>query len=179
MWLQSKASIRASFCKNLHAKCFLNESEALITSMNLYEFSQVNNEEMGVVVSKETDPTLYAAVYEEAMRLIRVSDEIRVTVEKVAKKETPPTDRVPTRSRSKVSAPQKGVCIRCNAEIAANPSRPYCNDCYRIWQQYENTDYKEKHCHICGVANESTLNKPTCYTCYRKYKTVFSFPSAS
>ena len=41
-WLKSKTSVRSSFCKNLHAKCFLNESEAVITSMNLYEFSQVN-----------------------------------------------------------------------------------------------------------------------------------------
>jgi phosphatidylserine/phosphatidylglycerophosphate/cardiolipin synthase-like enzyme len=82
-WLKSKASIRSSFCKNLHAKCFLNESEALITSMNLYEFSQVNNEEMGILVAKAENPPLYASVYEEAMRLIRISDEVRVTVEKI------------------------------------------------------------------------------------------------
>ena len=24
-WLKSKASVRSSFCKNLHAKCFINE----------------------------------------------------------------------------------------------------------------------------------------------------------
>ena len=41
-WLKSKNSIRTSFCKNLHAKCYMNEKEALITSMNLYEFSQAN-----------------------------------------------------------------------------------------------------------------------------------------
>lgn len=35
-WLRSKTGIRTSFCKNLHAKCYVNERVALITSMNLY-----------------------------------------------------------------------------------------------------------------------------------------------
>ena len=34
-WLEQQVGIRASICKNLHAKCYLNESEAIITSMNL------------------------------------------------------------------------------------------------------------------------------------------------
>ena len=55
-WLESMTSIRTSFCKNLHAKCYLNEDEALITSMNLYEFSQVNNNEMGIRVVREEEP---------------------------------------------------------------------------------------------------------------------------
>ncbi len=75
-------SIRSSFCKDLHAKCYLNESEAIITSMNLYEFSQVNNNEMGIYIVKETDALLYNEIYEEVKRLIRISDEIIVSVEK-------------------------------------------------------------------------------------------------
>ena len=31
-------SIQTLFRRNLHAKCYLNEKEALLTSMNLYEF---------------------------------------------------------------------------------------------------------------------------------------------
>jgi phosphatidylserine/phosphatidylglycerophosphate/cardiolipin synthase-like enzyme len=37
----------------LHAKCYMNENEAIITSLNLYEFSQQNNEEMGIYVKNE------------------------------------------------------------------------------------------------------------------------------
>ena len=58
-WLASMASIRTSFRNNLHAKCYLNEKEALLTSMNLYEYSQVNNDEMGMLVSREQEPALY------------------------------------------------------------------------------------------------------------------------
>ncbi len=81
-WLKSMSNIRASFCKDLHAKCYLNENEAIITSMNLYEFSQINNNEMGIYVVKETDPELYKEISNEVQRLIRISDEIIVSVEK-------------------------------------------------------------------------------------------------
>jgi len=88
-WLKSQTSIRSSFCKDLHAKCYLNENEAIITSMNLYEFSQVNNNEMGIYVTKESDPTLYSEIYEEVKRLIRISDELIVSVEKAPVKASP------------------------------------------------------------------------------------------
>ena len=58
-WLKSMTFVRMSFRKNLHAKCYLNEKQALLTSMNLYEFSQQNNNEMGILVSQEEDSDLY------------------------------------------------------------------------------------------------------------------------
>lgn len=103
-WLKSMTSIRSSFCKDLHAKCYLNESEAIITSMNLYEFSQVNNNEMGIHVAKDDDPKLYNEIAEEVKRLIRISDEIIVSVEKAPTKisdngkETNVTTPVPKQS---------------------------------------------------------------------------------
>ncbi len=82
-WLRSLAFVRTSFCQNLHAKCYLNERSAIITSMNLYDFSQVNNNEMGVFVDRDEESDLYRETYEEAQRLIRVSDEVRLSAEKV------------------------------------------------------------------------------------------------
>ena len=63
-------SIRTIYRENLHAKCYLNENEALLTSMNLYVFSQENNDEMGILVSKEEDQNLYEAIYEQSMKWI-------------------------------------------------------------------------------------------------------------
>ncbi len=82
-WLRELTYVRTSFCKNLHAKCYLNEESCIITSLNLYEFSQINNNEMGVLVSRQDDADLYKDAYEEAQRIIRVSDEIRISLEKV------------------------------------------------------------------------------------------------
>ena len=102
-WLKSMTSIRSSFCKDLHAKCYLNESEAIITSMNLYEFSQVNNNEMGIYVVKEIDPMLYNEIYEEVKRLIRISDEIIVSVEKASTKSASAVKE----TKAEVAAPTK------------------------------------------------------------------------
>ncbi|AYH45105.1 phospholipase D family protein [Azoarcus sp. DN11] len=82
-WLKELTYIRTSFCKNLHAKCYLNEELAIITSLNLYEFSQINNNEMGVLIRRDDDGELYKDAYEEAQRIIRISDEVRITLERV------------------------------------------------------------------------------------------------
>ncbi len=160
-WLRGLQFVRTSFCENLHAKCYLNERAAIITSMNLYEFSQVNNQEMGIYVTKEEDPELYTAIYNEARRLIRISDEIRVSVEKIT-----PSDTQPENTSAEVE--REGHCIRCNKSINQSPDTPYCPECYKVWSRYKNPNYQEKHCHICGNENASTINKPVCYACYKQ-----------
>ena len=82
-WLQQLDYVRVSFCKNLHAKCYLNESSCILTSLNLYEFSQVNNNEMGVLLTKAEDGQVFIDAYEEAKRIIRISDEIRISLDEV------------------------------------------------------------------------------------------------
>lgn len=56
---------------NLHAACFLTEKAALIGSMNLYDYSQVNNDELGIYMEKEDFPGTYATIHAEAQRLCR------------------------------------------------------------------------------------------------------------
>jgi len=82
-WLKELSYVRTSYCENLHAKCYLNENEAIITSMNLYEFSQVNNHEMGVHIKKNDDEKLYEETYEEARRIERMSEAIKLSADKV------------------------------------------------------------------------------------------------
>lgn len=82
-WMQKLDYVRLSFCKNLHAKCYLNESECIISSLNLYEFSQVNNNEMGILIRKYEDGEVFKDAYEEAQRIIRISDEVRITLDEV------------------------------------------------------------------------------------------------
>lgn len=84
-WLESQIGIRTSLCNSLHAKCYLNENEAIVTSMNLYSFSQQNNDEMGIHVTKEKDTDLYNDIYNEVQRLLTISEEIRISVKKVNK----------------------------------------------------------------------------------------------
>ena len=180
-WLDSMSSIRASFCKNLHAKCYLNENQALLTLMNLYEFSQVNNYEMGVLVVREEEGDLYDAILQESMRIVRISEEIRVTVARVDadKKAKPPSPRAKSRAKKRASRrgkPDEGFCIRCKEILPVDPAKPYCKRCYRSWNRYKNEQYEEKHCHLCGTEHGATLVKPVCSRCHRKYKKVLTFP---
>lgn len=84
-WLESQIGIRTSLCNSLHAKCYINENEAIVTSMNLYSFSQQNNDEMGIHVTKEDDSDLYDDIFNEVQRLLTISEEIRVSVKKIDK----------------------------------------------------------------------------------------------
>ena len=60
--------------------------------MNLYEFSQSNNDEMGILVSKKDDEKLYNEILKESMRLVRTSEEIRVTAARIEANENVKVD---------------------------------------------------------------------------------------
>jgi hypothetical protein len=73
-WLNSVPHIRTGFCQNLHAKCYLNESLCVITSLNLHLYSQQNNNEMGVMVKRGSDQQMFVDVIAEVDRLLRISE---------------------------------------------------------------------------------------------------------
>ena len=180
-WLESMTSIRTSFRKNLHAKCYMNEKQAILTSMNLYEFSERNNDEMGLLISREEEPELFDSIRSEVQRILRGSEELRVTVARVEPTETvtpPPATRAAPREPQRkpepaIGIPTSGFCIRDKAVIPADPAKPYCDRCFRSWNRFKNPEYAEKYCHICGNENDSTMEKPLCRSCYRKYKDAF------
>jgi phosphatidylserine/phosphatidylglycerophosphate/cardiolipin synthase-like enzyme len=51
--------------KNLHAKCYINENKAIISSMNLYDYSQTTNVEMGFLITKEKEPEAYQKMMDD------------------------------------------------------------------------------------------------------------------
>lgn len=179
-WLAEQVGIRTSLCKNLHAKCYLNENEAIITSMNLYEFSQMNNNEMGILITKAGNPELYAATYEEAQRLLTISEEILVTVKKVSpagKEKTAAKPAEVKASPSKSTDKPKGYCIRTGVEIPFNVEKPLSYEAYKSWSKYGDPDYAEKFCHFSGEPSngETSVSKPILKKNWKKAKEVFDF----
>ncbi|HEY4262595.1 MAG TPA: hypothetical protein VGM98_20710, partial [Schlesneria sp.] len=69
-----------------------------------------------------------------------------------------------------------GYCIRCHVTVNPDPMHPLCKECYPKWKQFENPDYEEKFCHLCGKSTKSNMRKPSCYACYKAYKDVMAFP---
>ena len=161
-------SINTTFRENLHAKCYLNENEALLTSMNLYEFSQENNDEMGILVSKEEDRDLYEAIHRQAVRYIGNSETAESGRER-------PSAKATREKKGRATTKKAGFCIRCKTDLPVKPTEPYCKRCYASWKRYENKTYEEKHCHTCGKEHKASLLKPLCSACYSKYKDVLEF----
>jgi len=63
--LKGLNNLEIYFCFNLHAKCYHNENSLIISSMNLYEFSEKNNREMGILIDKNTDILIYNETLKE------------------------------------------------------------------------------------------------------------------
>ena len=200
----------------------MNESGALITSMNLYEYSESHNNEMGILVSSRyPDNDVYKEISEESRKLAVMSGIIqeasgpdkmgelldgvsglfrRLTAQPSAPEESSPSPEtlventreesltppapVASSTRTKkgatsvVQAPTKGFCIRCKVDLPVNPTRPYCAPHFRSWNRYKNEEYEESHCHTCGNEHTTSMLKPLCATCYRKYKDVLEFAAS-
>jgi phosphatidylserine/phosphatidylglycerophosphate/cardiolipin synthase-like enzyme len=51
-FLQGLRFVYLFFSEDLHAKCYINDTKMIITSMNLYDFSMINNKEMGILIDR-------------------------------------------------------------------------------------------------------------------------------
>ncbi len=194
-WLYSIPGLEIRWIENLHAKCYLNENEALITSMNLYQFSMENNYEMGILLnrqSSEEEAKEYQKIMKDVERLHRISEckksmfgkiicsdkeldtkyETEIKLEPKKKPETESRKPTPRFDNS------FGYCIRCGERIPINNEKPYCSDCYRKWNRWKNPNYIEKsgHCMVCGEPFDATMNKPVCNRCIDDNRT-FSLSS--
>lgn len=148
--------------ENLHAKCYLNENTAIITSMNLFRYSQQNNWEVGIKADKSNpnDQVLYEDVYRHVDFLMKSSkqqgkkginfDKLRSTIKQVGK----------------VVIPNSGYCVRCGVSINIDRDKPFCTDHFKSWARYKNGNFPEKYCHYCGKKCSTTFNKPFCRDCY-------------
>ena len=56
---------------NLHAKCFMTEKACIVGSMNLYDYSQVNNDEMAFLIENDGRPDIFGEIEKELVRLSR------------------------------------------------------------------------------------------------------------
>jgi phosphatidylserine/phosphatidylglycerophosphate/cardiolipin synthase-like enzyme len=160
---------------NLHAKCYLNENSAIITSMNLYQFSERNNYEMGVKIEKNVEKEQYEQLFDYVSIMLRESVKYelkRVEKETYSPKAKEQPQNKPSSKPIKIQENNRnmGYCIRCGTKMEFNPDKPLCSKCYPIWAKYSDPDYPEKYCHACGKESNQSYSKPVCYNCYKKLK---------
>ncbi|MFW9970467.1 MAG: phospholipase D family protein [Candidatus Odinarchaeota archaeon] len=146
------------FCESLHAKCYLNEEQFVITSLNLYDYSIKNNREMGVYIKKNEDENLFNDALNEARSIMQSS-----SIEKISNEREIGTEK-------QVLSDKAGFCIRYHEKIPLNPEKPLCPSCYRVWTDFDDPDYPENYCHVCGEKANTSFRKPLCWNCYNKMK---------
>ena len=156
--------------RDLHAKIYLSEKSAILTSLNLLPSSFNNSLEIGVRVDagtgeyKQIHQFLRTRINEQARDLHDTEHGARAT---------PPTKlKAKAGRRSKRREVElkndEGFCIRCDEDIELDPDRPYCRECYREWLGKDDGDKqtREKYCHDCGDEARTCLTKPLCRSCY-------------
>jgi phosphatidylserine/phosphatidylglycerophosphate/cardiolipin synthase-like enzyme len=142
--LESISNLEVYYCENLHAKVYANESRCIIGSMNFYEYSEINNIELGVLLTAKEDP--------EAFRdALRHCSEIFAEAKRTGNTQKRPKDTLPN-----------GYCVRTGVKIPLNLDRPYCDEAHQIWSQYENRDFAENYCHFTGEPSngQTSMNYP-------------------
>ena len=192
-WFASRPWIKTHHMPYLHAKCYLNEKQALVASLNLTGGAMINNVEMGILVSKgtfwwsiEEIEKLYEDILDHAKWIVRLSEEVSApsVASAAAQSRSPSSDQKSDKkqasrtSREAAAVLENGFCIRCGAEINADPTKPFCKRHWRYWNKDKYDEYQQEYCHTCGKEHSATRLKPACYPCYKKYKDVFEFPAA-
>jgi phosphatidylserine/phosphatidylglycerophosphate/cardiolipin synthase-like enzyme len=174
-FLQSLRFVILKYNEDLHAKCYINDSKMIITSLNLYEFSMANNKEMGVLIDKnELGDT---QLYEDAMKEVEYIDSTSQRFDL----STPKPKAINTKSKelksSKSFTNQTGFCIRTGVKIPFDVERPLSYEAFQIWNQFGDPDYPEKFCHFSGEQSngETSVNRPILKKNWQKAKENFAF----
>lgn len=153
--------LKIYFLENLHAKCYFNERTALITSMNLYDYSEKNNREMGIEINKSENSDIYEDIIKEAESI-----KSRAELDKIENLNSKKNNFHNTQYSI------TGYCIHCKTEIPFDREKPLCLNCFYGWRDCGSPICKEKYCHKCGKFIKESFNEqinfeyPLCNECY-------------
>ena len=162
------------FHENLHAKCYINDTKLIITSLNFYEYSMINNKEMGVLydTNNPEDKEIYSKALKHVMFIEENSDDkpFELTssnapqIAKVENKkhESPKQHPKPKIEVEKNYDNETGYCIRTGVKIPFNVKKPLCIEAYNKWNEYGDPTFKEKFCHFTGEPSngKTSMAKP-------------------
>lgn len=73
-WIEAFNNVHLIGVDNLHAKIYLNDKLCIITSMNFYEYSQINNYEIGVLIDIYREKDSLQKILEEILLITRLSE---------------------------------------------------------------------------------------------------------
>lgn len=163
--LNSIENIELKSTEDLHAKCYFNEKEMLITSLNLLDTSE-KNWEMGILIKRNDDKEIFDTAMRDVQAIFINSDPLLAKRIKINREEFTP----------RVLKTNHGFCIRCSEEIEFNIEKPLCRSCYYKWNEWGNYDYPEEFCHFTGEKShqETSMEYPIINKNWKKAKEKYN-----
>ncbi|QNR24331.1 phospholipase D family protein [Croceimicrobium hydrocarbonivorans] len=171
---------------DLHAKVYMNDSEIILSSMNLYEYSQHNNIEFGVygtakgiISSLSSSITGSTSFDQEAVKYFwsvvknaRLIIDIEPQFEKgrvfsadkyknsITKVDELASRKTSPKKSSSNQAAKMGYCIRTGMSIPFNVKMPFSDKSFKSWERFGDENYPEKYCHFSGESSDGE----TCFS---------------
>lgn len=180
-FLKDLANIRILHEDRLHAKFYSNDEKLILSSMNLYDFSQNNNIEFGVVekrglffkneMNSSVDEFINGVIknakvlfdkvpeFEKGMMgLTKKYTGSKIEVDELSNLLLGQNSAIP-RHKSKT---KMGFCIRSKESIPFNLKKPYSDKAFESWSKFGNDQYPEKYCHFTGEnsSGETCMARP-------------------
>lgn len=177
-------NVKVNFLDNIHAKCYFNEQSMVISSLNLYDFSEQSNVEIGVLLTIQDDKLAFTEGLQEAKRIFDVIKQQSLTHTNGTNSNISIRNKVPAKEAkedigsailrtfsnilSDAIGLKEGYCIGCQTRIEYGDKKPFCSECYKEWakQKWQ----KAKYCHACGQLETTSINRPLCLSCYKDSK---------
>jgi hypothetical protein len=172
---------------NLHAKFYINETEAAVTSMNLLKSSWANSLELGVTVTGEAHEQLATYLNETIFPWAEAAPKTPAKTKQRTRTDKPKVSRPsksPAASQNKASkgffgsvmnavkdalAIDEGFCIRCGEKLSdaeVDDGKTMCRKDYLAWAEYGRPNFKESFCTTCGEKRSTTYARPQCRECF-------------
>ncbi len=149
----NQKAVRLFVLNELHAKVYLSEKGALVSSLNLTDASFNRSIEIGIWVPKARPE------YSQILAFMR-SELQPELLELTNDDDDEFFDDLADADED------DGFCIACKTPIELNRAYPYCRDDYYEWKRHGDRNHTEKFCHECGHRHPATLRKPLCDDCF-------------
>lgn len=140
-------------CTEINSKCYSNEKDMIITSVDIHNLYESKNGDISVGISKTED----AVLYEDAMQLYNSIYESSIILISENGKSSPKS--------APAASVYHGFCIRCAMPITFNIAKPYCRQCMNQVKEESSNNKPENYCHSCAAKTPTSLSSPQCKDC--------------
>jgi phosphatidylserine/phosphatidylglycerophosphate/cardiolipin synthase-like enzyme len=147
------------FIKDLHAKIYINENEALLTSMNLYDTSQEKNYEIGVLIKNQKiiDEHIKTYIFDQIFKTGKIDELTKKSDNNFYKL-----------LENNLFFEKIDYCVYCGEpkKYVAN-NRYYCNECHE--ERKKQNDFTKKNFRFCATCGKNdTEEHSQCSECNEK-----------